>query len=190
MLTGKKKQINILLQYLRGQVCTMLIVMALACPMTCSLLALVPPMLMVCWTAAISMIWVLKKLMTWVRELFTMPLTEMHTVGEWWTVSIQKRMYWFENKILVESSSYKMHQPRNLSIDFEHHYFWHVITLPTTIHFLNQLLIKALLTKSLRKLHQNCTLPTNKNKFKKINKRNNSFVYLKALTNLWKQIFT
>lgn len=82
-----------------------------------------------------------------------------------------------------------MHQPGNLSIDSEHHYFWHVITLPTTIHFLNQLLIKALLTKSLRKLHQNCTLPTNKNKFKKINKRNNSFVYLKALKNLWKQIF-
>ena len=83
-----------------------------------------------------------------------------------------------------------MHQPRNLSTDSEHHYFWHVITLPTTIHFLNQLLIKALLTKSLRKLHQNCTLPTYKNKFKKINKRNNSFVYLKALKNLWKQIFT
>ena len=57
-----------------------------------------------------------------------------------------------------------MHQPGNLSIDSEHHYFWHVITLPTTIHFLNQLLIKAL-------LHQNCTLPTNKNKFKKINKK-------------------
>lgn len=64
-----------------------------------------------------------------------------------------------------------MHQPGNLSIDSEHHYFWHVITLPTTIHFLNQLLIKALLTKSLRKLHQNCTLPANKNKFKKINKK-------------------
>ena len=91
--------------------------------------------------------------------------------------------------LLVKSSPYKMHQPGNLSIDSEHHYFWHVITLPTTIHFLNQLLIKALLTKSLRKLHQNCTLPTNKNKFKKINKRNNSFVYLKALKNLWKQIF-
>lgn len=40
-----------------------------------------------------------------------------------------------------------MHQPRNLSIDSEHHYFWHVITLPTTIHFFKPVAYQSIANK-------------------------------------------
>ena len=76
-------------KFFRVQDCIMLTVMALACQTTCSPLGLVQHMRMVYWTVDTSMTWVYKMLMTWVREPYTMLLTEMHTVVELWTVSIQ-----------------------------------------------------------------------------------------------------